>query len=219
MVPVSSLIGMDLPPRQVTNILLDSYISSVHWFMIVFHEPTLRVELDEILTSGLIQPRRLSFLILILSVLALGAKYAKESDSTQQYNGLELPSLHSKLILKVEQSFVSILDGSSVESVQICVLLASYHIYDCQPKKANSIIGAGIRTAWNLGLHREATWGAINPIAREVRRRVWWALYVAEGYASYLSSRSETLKLTVSDLPLSVTGDVEISTTLIGKST
>ena len=75
LIAVSDLIGMDLPPGEVINVLFDSYLNSVYWFMMVFHEPTFRKELEGIITTGHVQQRRLSFLILVLVILANGAKY------------------------------------------------------------------------------------------------------------------------------------------------
>ena len=100
---VSEMIAMDLPPPYITNLLLDTYLQSVHWFMIVFHEPTFKIELEELITTGFMPPHRLSFLVLVLLVLAIGAKYASNDANLKHFPDLDWNSLHSKLISKVEE--------------------------------------------------------------------------------------------------------------------
>jgi hypothetical protein len=181
LIAVSDLIGMDLPPGEVINVLFDSYLNSVHWFMMVFHEPTFRKELEGIITTGHVQQRRLSFLILVLVILANGAKYVSAEVIQSHCPGLNLVSLQLKLMAKIEEKFLDVFDEGDIESVQICVLLGSLYLYHGQPKRSFVVLGTALKGAHALGLHEEASWGRIDPIVREVRRRVWWALYVAEG--------------------------------------
>lgn len=182
LIPIPELIGMDLPSRQVVNFMLDNFLESVHWFMMLFYQPTIRTEIDEIVTSGLIPKRRLSFLILVLLILAMGAKYAAQSDTVEHCSSSELANLRSKFMAKVEEKFLDVFDEGDIESVQISVLLASYYLYHRRPKRAFAVIGAGVKSAQALGLNRELSWGPVSSITREVRRRVWWALFVADGY-------------------------------------
>jgi hypothetical protein len=157
-------------------------MSSADWFMMVFHQPTFRAEMDEIVTSGSVPRHRLSFLILFLLTLAMGAKYVTQSDTEEHFSTLDVSVLESKLMSKIEERFLDIFDGSDVESVQISVLLASHYLYHRRPKKAFAVIGAGVKSAQALGLNQEISWGQLSVVDREVRRRAWWALFVADGY-------------------------------------
>ncbi len=147
----------------------------------VFHQPTFRAEMDEIMTSGLVSPHRLSFLMLVLLVLAMGAKYAAKNDTQEHCSTIELANIQSTLMSRVEESFLDIFDESSIESVQISVLLASYYLYHRRPKRAFAVIGAGVKSAQALGLNQESLWGHVSVVGKEVRRRAWWALFVADG--------------------------------------
>ncbi len=82
---------------------------------------------------------------------------------------------------KVEEKFLDIFDEGDIESVQVSILLASYYLYHRRPKRAFAVIGAGLKSAQALGLHQEPSWGQINSVTRELRRRVWWARFVADG--------------------------------------
>lgn len=65
---------MDLPSRDVTDSLLETYINSVHWFMMVFHEPSFRLDYEMIMASRKAPRRKTSFVILLMMVLAMGGK-------------------------------------------------------------------------------------------------------------------------------------------------
>ena len=179
---------MDLPRPPITRILFDNFISSVHWFMMVFHEPSVRTELEEVLTSDFVQYRRPSFFVLVLTILAIGAKYTANDALHEESPGFDLAVLQSKLIQRIEEHFLDIFDEDNIEAVQVCVLLSSYYFYHSRPKRAFVVLGTALKSADALGLNRECEWGRIDSVTREVRRRVWWALYVCDGYGIMLQS-------------------------------
>jgi len=178
---VSDLIGCELPSPAVTTMLFDIFMKSVHWFMIVFHEPTLRAELEEIMRTGHVQQSKFSLLVLVMVILAIGAKYATKDDvQSCGCPDLDLASLQSNLMRKIEEKLLEVLDQDDIGSVQVCILLSSIYLYHRRPKRCFVVVGAAMKAAQALGLHRESTWGCIDPVEREVRRRVWWALFVCE---------------------------------------
>ena len=145
--------------------------------MMVLHEPTFRAELEDLSSTGFIQSHRLPFLVLVLLVLAISAKYASNNTSSKHAPEFGWLSLHSKLISKVEEKFFHVFDKADIESVQICILLGSHYIYHGQPKRAFVLLGTALKSAEASGLYKESTWGPMDSITREVRRRVWCTLY------------------------------------------
>ena len=183
-VPVSDLVGVDIPSRDITNLLLDSYLKSTHWFIMVIHEPTLRAELDEITTSGTVQQTRLSFVAVILVILAFGSKYMSDDDAQALGPGFDRYELEKTLIRKVEEKFLDICDSGDIESVQTGLLLSAYYVYFGKPNRASIVYDATLSCTKALGLHRESSWGEIDTLTREIRRRVWWAVYAGDGYVN-----------------------------------
>lgn len=181
LIPVSDLIGTDLPSQGVVDFLFKRYLESVHWFMMVFYQPSLQAEMNEIVSSGVVPRRRISFLLLVLLILSMGAKYASHNDIEKHIPMAELNDLQAKFLIAVEERFLDIFNEGEIEAVQIAILLSSYYLYHRQPKKGFAIIGAGVKSAQAMGLHQESSWGQISHITREVRRRNWWALVVADG--------------------------------------
>lgn len=45
--------GLDLPSRQSLDLLLDTYVKPVHWFMLLFHERSFRKRYENLLVNGI----------------------------------------------------------------------------------------------------------------------------------------------------------------------
>lgn len=68
------MMGMDLPPTHVTDFLINTYMVSVHWFMMVLHEPTFMADYRSIVASGVVPQRKAGFVVLFMMVLTIGGK-------------------------------------------------------------------------------------------------------------------------------------------------
>lgn len=161
--------------------LFDVFIDSVHWFMMVFHEPSLRAELVAVLRTGRIAERKLCTLVLILVVLLIATKYATKEEVESACPGIDMNMVQSKILKTVEAQFLVVLDQDNIATIQVCILLSSFYFYHGRPNRCLAINSAAIRIAQNLRYHRESHWRGIDLIEREVRRRAWWALYVLDG--------------------------------------
>ncbi|KIW17992.1 hypothetical protein PV08_02278 [Exophiala spinifera] len=197
-IPVSELIECDLPAREATMMLFTTFIDSVHWFMMVFHEPTLRVELDNVLRTGSIGEHRLSTLILILVILLIATKYTREEEASLFLRaGVNLQLLQSRLLRIVEWKFLAVLDQDDIGALQVCVLLSSFYFYHGSPNRCLAMNSAAIRIAQKMKIHQESDWPShIDKVEREVRRRVWWALYVVDGYGAMTYGTTNILQST-----------------------
>lgn len=181
---ISDLIGMELPPKPVLDYLLETYFKSVHWFMLLFYEPTFRQRYEEVTQSGRVPRREFRRLALLLLVLAMGARYAQSEHVNRQWPDIDLQVLQHAFFTKIKENLFEILDEGELESVQICTLLSSFYLYNSSPNLAFIILGTGVRCAQAMSLHRESTWPVSSQIAREERKRVWWALYVFDRYVN-----------------------------------
>jgi len=149
--------------------------------MVLFHEPSFRVELEQILSTGYVRKDRTAFLYLALLVIGVGATYAVGSPDTEICcPGYDLDGLGRKLIRYVELKLLDIFDEAGVEAVQIAIVMSSYHLYHALPKRSFAILGCALKVALSIGLHKESSWRMSDPILKEVWRRLWWALYTAE---------------------------------------
>ena len=90
-------------------------------------------------------------------------------------------------------------NNGSIEMVQALILMGGLYLhYTSRPNKANAIIGAAIRMACALGLHRERNSNRSEHsfasdkstlVPQEIRRRTWWCLFCVDTWGSMYSGR------------------------------
>ncbi|KAH7165027.1 fungal-specific transcription factor domain-containing protein [Fusarium sp. MPI-SDFR-AT-0072] len=179
--------GVELPADQVLEQLVDSFFSSVNWFMMVFHEYAFRHRYTEMLQQRQIKYQDTTFYWTWLLVVALGAHYAALKDPDDQMSP-QYRQLSQDLIAVIETKFLQIVGCQTVETVQICILLGSFIFYT-RPTTGLGICGMGVKIAQVIGLHRESFWKEASQLAREVKRRTWWTLEVFDKYAAVAFGR------------------------------
>ncbi|RGP78258.1 fungal zn2-cys6 binuclear cluster domain-containing isoform 1 [Fusarium longipes] len=197
------LVGFDMPPRHVTDFLIDTYFKSVHWFMMVLDEPSFRENYKRIIVSGAAFQSELAFVTLLMMVLAIASRYATTAEIRDSCPDFDMESLQTSLLGKVKQYIYDLYDDACLEAVQITILLGSFYLYNAKPNLAFAILGAGIKCAQAMGLHLESTWKTQSEIVREMQRRTWWELFVFDRFASIVfgkpcSIRASDCKVEVS---------------------
>ncbi|KAK3179830.1 hypothetical protein K4F52_008747 [Lecanicillium sp. MT-2017a] len=171
------LVDMELPDDATLTSLVNKFFLSVDWFMMVFHEPSFRERYEALLRSEHVLYREGNFLWLAMLVVALGAHYTAVSSSVVA-SEFDLQRLSSDLIARIEARFLQFVGCASVETVQICVLLGSFLLFNGRPNVGLGISGAGVKIAQVINLHRENRWQDTSADIMETKRRTWWALEV-----------------------------------------
>jgi len=72
--PLRDFVGLELPPKHVSDFLIDTYFKSVHWFMMVLDEPSFREHYERITVSRIASQSELPFVTLLMMVLAIACK-------------------------------------------------------------------------------------------------------------------------------------------------
>lgn len=185
--PVPSILGYTLPPMDVMRTLLEEYFDAVHWFSLVIYEPRFRTRFQSI-EDGLAYPSQKTFLVLLSVVLGMGAWYRSHKGGVDLYHPDEdWRAWGLSLITGAGSQLTDLMDHSSVASVQTCILLGSYYVYHGKPNLSFALLGATIKTAQAIGLHREPARGEFEDI--EERKRVWWTIYTWDRFASVTYGR------------------------------
>ncbi|RDH17527.1 hypothetical protein M747DRAFT_100849 [Aspergillus niger ATCC 13496] len=191
-IPWRDLVGIPLPPKTVLDTFMAHFFDSVDWFMMIFHEESFRQRYENLMASALIpEGENSNFLWLVRLVLGLGAYYGS-LDALDADAG-SMKQLSQDLLMQIEQNILAIIDLPSLETVQICVLLGSFHLFNGRPNAGLMTLTGGLKTAQVIGLHRELKWRGLSDVARETRRRSWWALEVADKYAAVAFGRPCTV--------------------------
>jgi hypothetical protein len=64
---------LSCPPRETLDLVLDTYMKAVHWFMLLFHEQTFRRRYEDFLAHGIRSKADSNFYKLLLVVCVSGA--------------------------------------------------------------------------------------------------------------------------------------------------
>ncbi|KAK8932601.1 Aspyridones cluster regulator apdR [Metarhizium anisopliae] len=142
------IVEWELPPDDVLETFVDRF------FVSVFHEQSFRQSYVRLIASQQVSYHEENFLWLSMLVLGLGAHYSSVSPSASTA-GLDLEQLSRTLLASIELRFLQIIGCSTLEAVQICILLGSFHLFNGRPNAGLGILGSSVKIAQVIGLHRE----------------------------------------------------------------
>lgn len=180
--PILSILDYPLPPMDMMRMLLEEYFNAVHWFSLVIYEPRFRSRFESI-QDGLAHPSQKTFLHLLSTVLGMGAWYKSHRGGIDpDFPDEDWLGWSQSLVKGAGSQLTELMDQTSIASVQTCILLGSYYVYHGKPNLSFALLGATIRTAQAIGLHRQPLRGDLGSI--EERKRVWWTIYTWDRYAT-----------------------------------
>ncbi|KAI6780574.1 Regulatory protein-like protein [Emericellopsis cladophorae] len=171
-VAASSRLAKSIGSRQVVEHLMDSYFLIYHRTYPFIHEASFRAQYHEVIP----RPRYRSWQMLLHTVLALGAWCIDESQE-----GVDDDLYHKALQFGEDES---LFESANLTLIQALVLLSNLSQKRNKPNTGSNFLGLASRMALSLGLHRELPDWDINLLQREMRRRVWWGLYIFDSGAS-----------------------------------
>ncbi|RAL11890.1 putative C6 transcription factor [Aspergillus homomorphus CBS 101889] len=160
--------------------LLDAYFTYVQPFVPLLDEQSFR----ETYHSG----RRADeqWLALLNIVLALGSIAASPARDTS----------HQTYFLKCKEYInLECLGSSQLETIQTLGLMGGYYLhYTSQPNLAYAIMGAALRMAAALGLHKELSdnqngGSRQKQSSTDQKRRVWWSLFCLDTWGGMTLGR------------------------------
>lgn len=135
-----------------------------------------------------------SVISIILTVFAIGTQYAYLDSPTRnikvnqalEFSEDEVGNTYYQQALRL---LPEIIESSSLESVQACLLLGIYVL----PIDASGLgyiyINLAIRLGMQNGMHRKCARDAFSPNIIETRNRVWWSAYMLERYGTSLNPK------------------------------
>lgn len=78
---------------------------------------------------------------------------------------------------------LNLLQRGSLPLLQALLLMANYLQKCNRPNSGFAILGIAMNMAQSIGLHREFSATSITPFEMEIRRRVWWTIYIFDSGA------------------------------------
>lgn len=164
-------------PGYSENFFIDAYFRYYHTTYPFLHEQTFRAQYEGLSP----RPRGETWPILLNTVLALGAWNTGEEDSTMDDTFYHAVSRHTQ--------DSSVFEVGNLALVQALLLLSNYTQKRNKPNTGWNYLGLAVRMALSLGLHKEFPGWKISDLQREMRRRVWWGVYIFDSGASITFGR------------------------------
>ncbi|EED23989.1 fungal specific transcription factor, putative [Talaromyces stipitatus ATCC 10500] len=199
LLPASNTISVALsclPPRQVADFLISIFFTYAETHHFYVEKAWLLRKVDALYTyPWQFGMKDVAVISIILTILAIGTQYAyldspgrktAESNTGSVFSEDELGALFYREAIRF---LPEIIESSSLESVQACLLFAAYSL----PIDAGGLgyiyINITIRLAMQNGMHRKYTGDELGAAMVETRNRVWWTTYVLERKISIFHGR------------------------------
>lgn len=172
--PVSILFDPQLPPlppKPATTALLHSYYGALHVMMPLLHWPTLQHDVEELYKPGGLQRAPKSWLSMFFGVLAVGSLFCIDPQPDRTYRAGEFLEASRSLTDPWNNDF-------DLDNIRAS-FLTFFALNELNLKSAAwASLGGVVRAAQDLGLHLET--GTRSRLDADMRRRVWWAIYVMD---------------------------------------
>jgi transcriptional regulatory protein GAL4 len=161
---------------HIIDAMIDGYFRTYHLSYPIVHEPRFRAQHSEVIP----RPEGNGWKALVYIVAALGA-FSSSSEPTSVDGAL----------FNLAKSHLSIddLETGNMSFVQALALMSNYLQKRNKPNSGYNYLGLSLRMAMGLGFHKEFPKWEISPLELEIRRRVWWMLFVFDVGATITFSR------------------------------
>ncbi|KAI1506731.1 fungal-specific transcription factor domain-containing protein [Biscogniauxia marginata] len=160
-----------LPARDTADRLLTAYYGAVHIMMPILHWPSLQHEFERLYQNGDLRQIPASWLSMFYAVLAVGSLFSSDPFPDRTDRASELLEASRSLTDPWNNDFV-------LDDVRV-FFLVSLALNELNLKSAAwTWLGKAVRSAQDLDLHLEV--GIRSRVEADMRRRVWWAIYVLD---------------------------------------
>ncbi|OQE42890.1 hypothetical protein PENCOP_c003G00088 [Penicillium coprophilum] len=185
---------LQIPPDELMWAAIDAYFSRTHWLLGLVHEPSFRANAKRTLVSGTWERQEMGNVLLLLTVAALGLKAAIADSlwpgqAILSFLGLNGCDLMKSFVSEIRLHLLDLMEDSSVESVQVCMLLSSLYGYHGSPSLAWTLARMAINAATYLELNKNIP-GEEDTVLAHVRQHVWNNIIILDTYISILYGRS-----------------------------
>ncbi|KAJ3857761.1 fungal-specific transcription factor domain-containing protein [Lentinula lateritia] len=188
----------ELPPLRSSDALINYYFTSLNWTRYAISEPEFRSAYAAVSAHGshglsATNPNDVRFLPLLFVVLAISVRLAPEElagDARQR----RITSLRYYWSSRRSLLIAAAIQPDSLDIVLTRLLSARFLTFDRRITECWSQLGAAVRTAEALGLHRDGASMGMEPAMVEYRRRIWSYLYHADRSYALVLGRPHSIQ-------------------------
>ncbi|KAK9369113.1 fungal-specific transcription factor domain-containing protein [Lipomyces kononenkoae] len=183
-ITVESVDLNSMPPKEIADMLIDYYFETVHPSFQFLLEPLFRYQYD-IYCAGYLEAINTQWLALLNLVFAISSVYAHNAKAEAE--GHELDHLQYYVRSKLLKPDVAA--PGDVQHIQYVALLSFYLFASNHVNRSYSMLGLAIRSGQGIGLHLQLNTTGMAEVQKEVRVRLWNALYVFERMICSMTGR------------------------------
>ncbi|BEI83067.1 hypothetical protein CcaverHIS002_0309350 [Cutaneotrichosporon cavernicola] len=171
----SDVLVATLPARELCDDLLRGFFGRVHPSFSIFYIASFQ-ELYGAVWARDRQELDPGWVCALLMVLVLGAQALESERGSSPLT----PAVHARYLNIVMANLGRLVTTASLASVQALMLVSLYQYNAGERCTAWTIIGEAARVAVSLGMHRDGEDGNFDSVQRNLRRLVWWQLFIFE---------------------------------------
>ncbi|KAF5363248.1 hypothetical protein D9756_000428 [Leucocoprinus leucothites] len=188
----------ELPPQRVSDVLVNYYFTSVNWTRYPVSEKDFRSAYASICAHGrdgigATNPHDVRFLPLLFVVLAISARLSPEHIGGDA-RSRRITSLRYYWSSRRSLLIAAAIQPDSLDIVLTRLLSARFLTFDRRITECWSQLGAAVRTAQALGMHRDGSTMGMEPPRVEYRRRIWSYLYHADRSYALVLGRPNSIQ-------------------------
>ncbi|TFK22891.1 hypothetical protein FA15DRAFT_671065 [Coprinopsis marcescibilis] len=191
------------PEPDLLNSLVTLYFERIDIFLPILHRPTF----EKSVRAGLHLKER-DFGSSVLAVCANASRYSDDPRVISEGANSELSAGYQwfKQLKLFRENFYT---APSLYELQIYFLAVVYLQGTSMADSCWYVTGMGIRAAQDAGIHRRDP-NLVRPtVESELRKRIWWALALADSFVSIACGRPRAIRPSDYDLDLPIACDDE----------
>ncbi|KAJ9138227.1 Fungal-specific transcription factor [Pleurostoma richardsiae] len=195
--------GFDLPPRNISDTLVETFFTKVHRDFPVFHRAVFQASYEGMWSP--LPETDPAWLMTLYMVFALALETAPDNGSTQRRLAAQ-----ARYLTKAKSLLPEVITGCTLGHVQALMLYCLLLHISRERTSCWNITGVAIRMAIAIGLHRNAANPKCSPLERELRKRVWWTLYAFERLECSSLGRASAIEDSECNAPVPTEGFLDM---------
>ncbi|KAF8486532.1 fungal-specific transcription factor domain-containing protein [Gautieria morchelliformis] len=181
-----------LPDANLSRALVDYYFTSINYTRCPLYEPLFRFSYKSIgLNQNNLHPSDIRFLPVLFAVLALSMRLSPNhmaNDRVRRSTSLRFYWSSRRALL-----IASAIQTNSLEIILTHLLGARFNLFERRITESWSEVGAAVRIAQALGLHRDPSNLKLDSFQTEYRRRIWAYVYHADRACAFITDRPKSI--------------------------
>ncbi|KAI7820940.1 fungal-specific transcription factor domain-containing protein, partial [Gamsiella multidivaricata] len=166
-----------MPPRDLAEHLIDCYFTYVHPNMPVLHKPTFMRQYRNP------DPSKRPAVVLLNAMYAIASRFSSHPEITGA--GSDPEGFGDEYFDRAKRLIDYEYELPRQSSIQALLLMVTYRFMSAKSGgRVWVLLGMATRMAQDLGMHRNSARWHLPPLETEIRKRLWWAIYIMDRWVS-----------------------------------